>query len=196
MLIRLRGPTPNDIFPKLSNVKYLSPIDVSSGYHNLKLDEKSSYHTIFVCQFGRYRYKRLPFVAAPWRHVSVQDWQDIQNLPNGFGIADDILVIGYDKDGKDHDEMLWQVLQICRQVSLKLNKDKCHFRCTSFPLFCVVISRHGVQPNPQKLKALPDMPPPKTKKELQGFLSIINYLGKFSPSTVEVYESLRKLMSA
>ena len=39
------------------------------------------------------------------------------------------------------------------------------------------------------------MQPPKTKKELQAFLSIINYSGKFSPSMVEVCESLRNLMS-
>ena len=32
--------------------------------------------------------------------------------------------------------------------------------------------------------------------ELQAFPGIINYLGKFSPSTVEVCESLRKLTSA
>ena len=31
-----RGPTVNDIFPKLNNVKCLYLIDVSSGYHNLK----------------------------------------------------------------------------------------------------------------------------------------------------------------
>ena len=47
----------NDIFPKLINTKYLSLIGVHSGYHNLRLDEKSSYLTIFSCQFGRYRYK-------------------------------------------------------------------------------------------------------------------------------------------
>ena len=37
VLIRLvhRGPTPNDILPKLNILKYLSLIDVSSGYHNL-----------------------------------------------------------------------------------------------------------------------------------------------------------------
>ena len=55
----------NDIFPKLNNVKYLSLIDTSSGYHYLKLDERSSYLTTFACQFGWYRYKRLPFGAAP-----------------------------------------------------------------------------------------------------------------------------------
>ena len=36
------------------------------------------------------------------------------------------------------------------------------------------------------------MLPLKKKKELQAFLSIINYLGKFSPSIAEVCESLRK----
>ena len=53
-----KGSTLNDIFPKLNNVKYLYLIDLSSGYHNLNLDERSSYLTAFVCQFGRYIYKR------------------------------------------------------------------------------------------------------------------------------------------
>ena len=51
-----------------------------------------------------------------------------KNLLNVFGIADDILVVGYDSDVKDHDEILCQVLQVCRHVHLKPNKDKCHFR--------------------------------------------------------------------
>ena len=46
-----RGPTLNDILPKLNNAKYLSLIDVTSGYHTLKLKGKSSYLTTFACQF-------------------------------------------------------------------------------------------------------------------------------------------------
>ena len=90
-------------------------------------------------------------------------------------IADDILVVGHDSDGKDHDETLLWVLQICRNVNLKLYKDKCHFKCTPIPFFGEVISRLGVQPKAQKLKVLTDMLPPKTKKELQAFLGITNY---------------------
>ena len=71
-----------------------------------------------------------------------------KNLLNVFGIADDILVVGYDIDGKDHNKTMQQVLQVCKQVNLKLNKAKCHFRCTLVPLFGVATSRHGVQPNP------------------------------------------------
>ena len=45
-----------------------------------------------------------------------------EDLPNVFGIADNILVVGYDVDGENHDDTIWRVLQICRQKNLKLNK--------------------------------------------------------------------------
>ena len=48
-----RGPALNDIQPRLEGVKYLKPIDSSLGYHDLELDEKSSYLTTFSCPFGR-----------------------------------------------------------------------------------------------------------------------------------------------
>ena len=55
-LIRLihRGPTLNDILPKLNNVQYMSIMDASLGYLNLKLLKQSSYLTTFACPFGRY----------------------------------------------------------------------------------------------------------------------------------------------
>ena len=117
------------------------------------------------------------------------------DMLNVFGIADDILVIGYDKDGADHDEAVYDVLRWCQEVSLKLNKEKCHFSCTSIPFFGKVVSREGVQPDLWKIKALTEMPAPKNKKELQAFLGIINYLGKFSPGTTEVCKPLWKLTS-
>ena len=198
-LIRLihRGPTLNDILPKLNNVQYMSIIDVSLGYHNLKLDKQSSYLTTFACPFGRYRYKQLPFAAAPVGNMFQHKIDEIFNdMPNVFGIADDILVIGYDKDRTDHDKAVYNVLRQCQDVNLKLNKDKCHFRCTSILFFGEVVSREGIQSDPQKIRALAKMPAPKNKKELQAFLGIINYLSKFSPDMSEVCKPLRRLMSS
>ena len=174
----------------------MSIIDASSGYHNLKLDKQSSYLTTFSCPFGRYQYKQLPFGAVLAGNMFQQKIDEIFNdMPNVFGIADNILVIGYDKDGADHDEAVYDVLRQCQDVNLKLNKEKCHFRCTSIPFFGKVVSREGVQPDLQKIKALTEMPAPKIKKELQAFLGIINYLGKFSPGTAEVCKPLCKLTS-
>ena len=47
-----RWPTINNILPRLTSMWYLTLIDVSLCYHNLKLNNKLSYLTIFVCQVG------------------------------------------------------------------------------------------------------------------------------------------------
>ena len=60
----------------------------------------------------------------------------------------------------------------------------------SILFFGKVVSRKGVQPDLQKVRALTKMPEPKNKRELQAFLGIVNYLGKFSPGTAEVCEPL------
>ena len=107
-----RGPTLNDILPKLNNVKYMSIIDASLRYHNLQLDTKSSYVTTFACPFGRYRYKHLPFGTVPAGDMFQHKIDKIFNdMPNVFGITDDILVIGYNEDETDHDEAVYNVLR-------------------------------------------------------------------------------------
>ena len=152
---------------------------------------------MFACQFGWYRYKRLPFGAAPAGDMFQRKTDEIfKDMPNVYGIVDDTLVAEYDADGKDHNKTVWRVLQRCRQVNLMLHKDNCHFRCTSVPFFGEVISWNGVKPNLQKIKALMEMPHPKNTKELQAFLGIINYLGTFSPSTASTCEPLWKLTSS
>ena len=140
-----RGPTLNNILPRLNNVKYMSIIDASLGYHNLQLDTKSSYLTTFACPFGRYWYKHLPFGAVLAGNMFQCKIDKIFNdMP-----SDDILVIGYEEDGTDHNEAVYNVQRQCKEVNLKLNKDKCHFRCTSIPFFGKVVSREGVQPDQQ-----------------------------------------------
>ena len=192
-----RGPILKDILPKLNNIQYMSIIDANLGYHNLKLDKQSSYLTTFACLFGRYRYKWLPFGAVPVGDMFQHKIDEIfNNMPNVFCIADNILVIGYDKDRTDHNKAVYKVLRWCQDVNLKLNKDKHHFRCTSIPFFSKVVSREGIQPDPWKIWALAEMPAPKNKKELQAILGIINYLSKFSPDTSEVCQPLTKLMSS
>ena len=118
------------------------------------------------------------------------------DIPNVFGITDDILAVGYEDDGRDHYETVQKALQRCRKANLKLKKDKCHFRCTSVTFFGEVISRNGVQPDPKKIKALMEMPPQNNKKELQAFLGITNYLSTFSPSTASICVPLQKLTSS
>ena len=52
-----------------------------------------------------------------------------------FGIVEDILIVGYDASGADHDRTVCRILQICKKENLKLIKDKCHFKYTIVPFF-------------------------------------------------------------
>ena len=166
---------------------------MSSWYHSIKLNERSSNLTTVAYPFGRFRYKRLPFEASPVGDMFQRKMDKIfKDLPNVFGIAGDNLIVGYNSDTKDYDDTMQGVLEICKQVNLKLNKDKCHFKHTQVLFFSEIISRHGVKPDPQKLKTNDrDVSPKKNKKELQAFLGIINYLSKFSLTTADLCKALR-----
>ena len=71
-----------------------------------------------------------------------------EELLNAFGIADDILIEGYDDSGTDQDRAVCRVVQTCRKEKPKLKTDKCHFRSTSVPFLKKVIARCGILPEP------------------------------------------------
>ena len=98
-----RGQILNDILLRLAGIKYITLIDASSDYHNLKLNERSSCLTMFSCPFGRHRYIRLPFGATVEGDMFQKNIDELfSSMPNLFGIADDILPAGFDEQGKDH----------------------------------------------------------------------------------------------
>ena len=65
-----------------------------------------------MCPFDRYQYKGLPLRAAPVGNMFQQKIDEVFNdMPNVFGIPDDILVIGYNEDGTGHDKAVYNVLR-------------------------------------------------------------------------------------
>ena len=54
-----------------------------------------------------------------------------------------------------------------RQVHLRLNLEKCVFGVPSGKLLGFLVSHRGIEANPKKIKAIEDMSPPQTLKEMQ-----------------------------
>ena len=44
-------------------------------------------------------------LELPLLEICLKNDKIFKDLPNVFGIVDNILVVGYDSDGKDHDKM-------------------------------------------------------------------------------------------
>ena len=77
---------------------------------------------------------------------------------------------------------------------LKLNPDKLTVGAKEVKYCGHIISANGLKPDPTKLKAIQDMPPPVNKKELHTMLGMINYLEKFAPWLSEMTKLIRDLL--
>ena len=53
--------TPDDVYHKLANTKYITVIDLKKSFWQFVLDKESSYLTTFNTPFGCYHYLRMPF---------------------------------------------------------------------------------------------------------------------------------------
>ena len=56
-----------------------------------------------------------------------------------------------------------------------------------------VVSDKGIQVDPAKVKAIQEMPAPKTKKEVRGFLGRLNYIAQFISHLTATCEPIFKL---
>ena len=64
-------PILEEVLPKLANAKIFSVLDAKDEFHQVKLNEQSSYLTTFWTPFGQYRYLRMPFriSSAPGEYL-------------------------------------------------------------------------------------------------------------------------------
>jgi hypothetical protein len=187
-------PTLDDVLPKLNGAKFFSILDARSGYWNIKLTESSSYLTTFNTPYGRYRFKRLPFGLVCAQDVFQRKVDEtFGDLRGVTGIADDIVVVGYKEDGSDHDENLRAVIERARETGLRFNPDKLKVKRTKIKFFGNVIGARGLEPDPEKVKAIEKMQVPHDVKELQTFLGLATYLGRYTPRLSSIAAPLRDL---
>ena len=87
---------------------------------------------------------------------------------------DDVLITSF-STFEDHLEKLELVLQRIQQAGLKVNARKSFFAKGELEYLGYWITREGVQPLADKVKAMLNIAEPKTKKQLRSFIGLINY---------------------
>ena len=98
------------------------------------------------------------------------------------------------KDIQEHDARLKKVLDRVEEVNLKLNQKKCQIRKEEIAYVGHLLTKDGLKPDPEKIRAVQAMTKPSNTKELETFLGFIQYLAKFLPNMTEVSAPLRKLL--
>ena len=56
------------------------------------------------------------------------------------------------------------------------------------------MSNKGIEFDPSKIKTILEMPPPKSEKEIRGFLGRLQYINRFIAKLTSTYEPIFKLL--
>ena len=74
---------------------------------------------------------------------------------------------------------LKKLFEQLKKFQLKLNPAKCSFGATSGKLLGFVVSKKGIEIDPDKVQAIQDLPPHQTQKEVRSFMGRLNYIARF-----------------
>ena len=153
----------------LTGHQLLSFMDAFLGYSQIKMDEADQEKTSFVTSQGLFCYEVMPFglknAGATYQRL-VNHMFRPQIGRNVKVYVDDMLVKSLD-EGKHLDD-LQETFNTLRQYNMKLNPSKCAFGVASGKFLGFMVSHRGIEANPEKIKAILDMKPPQSIKEVQS----------------------------
>lgn len=72
----------------------------------------------------------------------------------------------------DHVTDLRETFASLRRAGIKLNPEKCTFEATRGKLVGYLVSKRGIEANPEKIKAITDMSAPRTPRSLAPYGSL------------------------
>lgn len=174
---------------------YVSCVDLSSGYFQMPISKDSSRFTAFNTCFGTYKFSRLP-MGLKTSASSFQLLMDrvLNGLPfkSVLCYLDDVLIISETFD--EHMTDLQEVFDRFRQAGLKLSPQKCKFAQRKCVFLGHEISKAGLSPPTDRLKAIEEYPVPKNVKALKRYLGLMNWFKKYIPQYSAVANPLYKLL--
>ena len=200
----LNQATPKDNFP-LPHIDVLvdntagnhlfSFMDGFSGYNQIRMAEEDKTKTTFTTAWGTFCYRVMPFglknAGATYQRAMVALFHDLMHKEVEVYVDD---IIAKSKQDKNHVEVLRRLFERLRKFQLKLNPEKCTFGVTSGKLLGFIVSEKGIEVDPDKVKAIVEMPPPRTLKEVRGLLGRLNYIARFVSQLTDKCRPFFKLL--
>ena len=188
-------PLPNidQLYAQLRGAKVFTTLDLRSRYYHIELGKDSQAKTAFVTPFGKYEFNMVPFGLAQAPAYFQALINKVLKGLHKFAVAylDDIII--FSKNEEEHLEHLRIIFQRLKEAGLKLKRSKCDFMKTQIQYLGHLISSDGIQPLPEKLGSIKNMPAPWSAKEVKQFLGLAGYYCKFVPWFSDLSRPLTRL---
>lgn len=186
----------NQTLDKLRNAKIISTIDLKNGYWQVPLTEESKAITAFtVPRRGLFQFKVMPFglhsaSATFQRLLSSIITPDLEPYVEVY--LDDIVVIG--ETLEEHMTILRKVFQKLKDARLRINTEKSKFLQDRIVYLGHVIDGQGIRTDPEKVKAIREIPPPTNTRELRQFIGMTSWYRRFIQNCSELTRPLTALL--
>lgn len=195
LTIRDAYPLPriDDTLDSLQEAKFISTLDLRSGYWQVEMDKQSREKTAFVTHKGLFEFNVMPFglTNAPATFQRLMDivlaglkWQCC------LVYIDDVVI--FSPNFEQHMIDLRNVFQALRAANLTAKLAKCQFCRREMKYLGHVITSNGIKPDPELIKAVKNFPQPKKIKDVQSFLGLTGYYRRFIKNYAKIAEPLLK----
>ena len=139
------------------------------------MDLKVQKYLTIILPWGKYKYKKMPMGLS----ISADVFQrEMTKLFDGLDFVmvyiDDILVVTKG-NCDDHLSKLCTILQQMLDRGMQLKAKKYFFCATQVKYLGFIIPHNGLKPQPAKVDTTINMALPKTVRQLQGFVGLVNF---------------------
>ena len=139
----------------LNGSRWFSTLDLKSGYWQVELDPDAREKTAFSFGKGLWQFTVMPFglCNAPATFERLMETV-LAKLPwqTCLVYLDDIIVLG--QDFNRHIENLRELFGRLRSANLKLNPKKCSLFRSRVTFLGYVVTRNGIETDPDKVKVI------------------------------------------
>ena len=173
-------PRMEELFDRLQGAKYLSKLDLRTGFHQIRLAPEDTHKTAFRTSRGLFEYLVLAMglCNAPGTFMQLMNETFADMINKGVLVFLDDIVI-YSKTLEEHEVLLSRVLQRLREHKLYAKKSKCSLYQREVEFLGHYVGEHGLRVMEDKLQAVIDWPTPKTVREVRAFLGLTGFYRKF-----------------
>ena len=158
----------------------MSFLDAFQGYHQIPLALDNQERTAFVTPIGNYHYKVMPFgfknAGATYQRMMAKMFKS--QLEKNIEIYIDNMVVK-SKVESEHVNDLGNIFVILRKRKLRLNASKCSFSVGFGKFLGYMVTHHGIEVNPDQIKAINNLQPPRNPKEVQRLTGMTAALNRF-----------------
>ena len=158
----------------------MSFLDAFQGYHQIPLALDNQEKIAFVTPTGNYHYKVMLFglknVGSTYQQMMTKMFEP--QLGRSIEVYVDYMVVK-SKVVSEHVEDLTNIFEILRKHKLRLNASKCSFVVGLGKFLGYMVTHRGIEVNPDQIKAINSLQPPRNPKKVQKLTRMIAALNRF-----------------